>query len=326
MLDYHPKVSINIPTYNQPEYLVKAIESVLSQGYENIEVNVGDDSDNKDSEDIVKERFRNEVNYYHHNPSLGRVGNYRFLLNKSSGEWALNLDGDDFLIDDTFVEKAVKALSSEPNAVMLGAKYWKYVNGEMIKAGMSGVDIEESKLLVLDGFPDWFEHFGRYETGHLTTLYKADVAKKIGFYEKDIITADSESVLRLALHGKVLFLNDIVAAWRQHGTNASRKSSLEEFYKGYEINDLVMREAVELGYAGGVMNKWKETMDIRYALRILEQVILSRRPQELVRYVKVLNRRKINWSKYLVSFLSRTKQVLARKIRSRSRRSHLVNL
>jgi glycosyltransferase involved in cell wall biosynthesis len=47
-----PLVSIGIPTWNRSDRLIKSIESVLSQSYENIEVLVSDNASSDNTEEI----------------------------------------------------------------------------------------------------------------------------------------------------------------------------------------------------------------------------------------------------------------------------------
>jgi len=49
-----PLVSIIIPTYNRANYLEKAIESVLKQTYENIEIIVSDNASTDNTMEVMQ--------------------------------------------------------------------------------------------------------------------------------------------------------------------------------------------------------------------------------------------------------------------------------
>ena len=48
-----PKVSILIPTYNQPQFVKECIESILSQTFTDYEIIVTDDSTNTETEEMI---------------------------------------------------------------------------------------------------------------------------------------------------------------------------------------------------------------------------------------------------------------------------------
>ena len=50
-----PKASIIIPTYNQDKYIVRAIQSALSQDYPNLEVIISDDNSGDGTKEVVEE-------------------------------------------------------------------------------------------------------------------------------------------------------------------------------------------------------------------------------------------------------------------------------
>ena len=58
-----PLVSILIPTYNRPHYFKIALESALAQTYSNIEIIVGDDSTNNETEKLI---YRDYLHKYKH--------------------------------------------------------------------------------------------------------------------------------------------------------------------------------------------------------------------------------------------------------------------
>ena len=54
VVDQLPLVSVLIPTYNRPRYFEEALCSVLEQTYPNIEIIVGDDSTNDETEKVLQ--------------------------------------------------------------------------------------------------------------------------------------------------------------------------------------------------------------------------------------------------------------------------------
>ena len=91
-----PKISILIPTYNYGRYLEEAIESVLSQDFEDYELIVSDDCSSDNTEEIMT-RFANnkKVRYYRHKINLGMVENWNWCLGESNGEFIKFVFGDD---------------------------------------------------------------------------------------------------------------------------------------------------------------------------------------------------------------------------------------
>lgn len=99
-----PLVSILIPTYNQPLFFRQALESALSQDYQNIEIVVGDDSTNTETQALMEDyltKYKN-VRYYYHNGPLGGLGmeNIKFVLNICKGEYINYLFHDDLFLPD----------------------------------------------------------------------------------------------------------------------------------------------------------------------------------------------------------------------------------
>lgn len=96
-----PLVSICIPTYNQPVFLERALESALDQTYDNIEVIIGDDSTNEDTKEMIQpylEKYPNVKYFYHGGPLGGHGGkNTTFVINKAKGEYINILFHDDLL-------------------------------------------------------------------------------------------------------------------------------------------------------------------------------------------------------------------------------------
>ncbi|MBD3311260.1 MAG: glycosyltransferase [Candidatus Magasanikbacteria bacterium] len=90
-----PKVSVIIPTYNRPEFIDKAIKSVLNQTYQDFEVIVVDDGTRVRAEDVVKKIKDNRVVYIKHPENRGGGAARNTGIKKSRGEYVAFLDDDD---------------------------------------------------------------------------------------------------------------------------------------------------------------------------------------------------------------------------------------
>lgn len=99
--DIYPLVSILIPTYNRPEYFKIALDSAINQTYKNLEIIIGDDSTDNETEELVKKHYLDEypnIIYYHNVNNLGQFDNDLKLMDMSKGEYV------NFLMDDDLFE------------------------------------------------------------------------------------------------------------------------------------------------------------------------------------------------------------------------------
>lgn len=91
-----PKVSIIIPCYNQAPYLPKAIESLLSQTWEDWECIIVDDGSTDNSADIVKKCCAEDKRFFLYQKENGGSATARNMgLEKAQGEYIQFLDADD---------------------------------------------------------------------------------------------------------------------------------------------------------------------------------------------------------------------------------------
>jgi glycosyltransferase involved in cell wall biosynthesis len=230
-----PLVSINIPAYNQAPYIRRAIESALAQDYPKIEIVVSDDRSTDDTFDIATTYAARGVRVHRTARNCGRVENYRRLLYElSSGAWAVNLDGDDYYDDPTFVSGAIARIASDPNIVMYaaGAKALTEATGRMVPTPMA-LDRDETRMSGVD-YVLRFPKLGA--TQHFAVLYNRALAMDTGFYTLDSLGTDTDSLLRLALRGEVLVHRKYVGVWTHHAANASY--SLTDATLGKEIRML----------------------------------------------------------------------------------------
>ena len=66
MNDSFPLVSIIVPTFNREKLIIRALESIFTQTYPNIEIIIVDDNSSDNTESVVKELNRKNIKYFKH--------------------------------------------------------------------------------------------------------------------------------------------------------------------------------------------------------------------------------------------------------------------
>lgn len=113
-------VSVIIPTYSRPEFITRAIESVLNQTYTPIEIIVVDDNGRNTENQLLTEKTlaefikSNQINYIIHEYNKNGSAARNTGAQACHGEYITFLDDDDVL-HPTKIEKQVKAIEQNPS-------------------------------------------------------------------------------------------------------------------------------------------------------------------------------------------------------------------
>lgn len=247
-----PRVTILIPTYNQAAVLDHAIQSALEQDQPSLEVIVLDDASTDETELTARAwEFDPRFRYVRNERNVGRVENYRRgVTEHARGEWVLMLDGDDYLTDPEFIRRACEAIDRHadgPVAFVQAGHRVRHLDGRW-----DDVDV----VPPIDG-PERVLAGGEYlrfvfATGfftHLGALFNRRWAIDIGGYTAEISSSDMDTLLRLALEGNVVLLNQVAGCWIQHGANTSARLGLDDVAPNVRIFRQIAREAVGRGLA-----------------------------------------------------------------------------
>ena len=102
------KISIVIPVFNSSKTIKNTLNSVINQSFSNYEVICINDGSTDNTKEIIEEMMIGYSNIRLYNQSNSGVSSARnFGIEKSTGEYVLFLDGDDFLKED-YLEKFAK--------------------------------------------------------------------------------------------------------------------------------------------------------------------------------------------------------------------------
>lgn len=141
------KVSVILTSYNNPNYLRRAIDSVISQTYDNFELIIADDN-SSDAQvfDIIKDYINlSNVIYFNSNISEEdrlKTARYATQINTavkdfSSGEYLTYLADDDYFYP-SMLEKMMSFVDKTNYDVVFCAQHVKDINDNIDGGGLNG--------------------------------------------------------------------------------------------------------------------------------------------------------------------------------------------
>lgn len=103
--DAYPRISIITPSYNQAGFLAQAIESVLDQGYPNLEYMVLDGGSTDGSIEIIR-RYEKHLAFWESAPDRGQSHAVNKGFRRATGELVAWMNSDDYYLPGAFAAVA----------------------------------------------------------------------------------------------------------------------------------------------------------------------------------------------------------------------------
>jgi glycosyltransferase involved in cell wall biosynthesis len=208
-------VSVVIPCYNQGRFLGEAIDSVLAQTHRSFEIIVVDDGSTDDTVEVAG-RYNGVRCFSQANQGQGAARNLG--LTHVTGEYVVFLDADDRLLPDAF-EIGLRHLEAHPDCA--------FTAGRCLVLGPDGVRRERSygPVVVRDHYLMLLRNNYIWMPG--TVLFRTAIVREVGGFKTTVSGAeDYDLYLRIAQRHRIWCHDQMVAEYRQHETNTSRRPML----------------------------------------------------------------------------------------------------
>jgi len=242
-----PLVSVIIPCYNHEKYVKEAIESVVQQTYENIELIIINDGSTDNSHkmilgaaDVCKDRFKRFRYINKENEGIAKTANVG--INLAKGVYISFLASDDIIMSDK-IEVLVNEFEnlSDNYAVVGGDAQFISGKGNEIYLDEHGVSHLEKKKEFYSSFFayhtryrtdfNYKKEFGLYKTFLLgnyipamSALIKKQALVNVGLFDEGNFIEDYDIWLKLSKKYKFKYINRSVAYYRLHCNNFSKVS------------------------------------------------------------------------------------------------------
>ena len=227
------KVSIITVCYNSADTIISAINSVLSQDYNDIEYIIVDGNSNDRTQDIV-ESFGSKIDYFVSENDDGLYDAMNKGINISTGEIVGFINSDDFLSHKSIISNIVG--------------HFKLTNAQIVYADTQHIKRDHSNKVTRYWKAGDFSE-SKYRKGwmppHSSTYIKKSVYDAYGNFRNDLkIAADYELLLRFIIKHKIkpFYLPEVATLMRvggiSNGSIKNRLKSLYEVYRSWELNNL----------------------------------------------------------------------------------------
>lgn len=129
-----PLISICIPAYKNPEFLMRLLNSIHMQRYKDYEVVITDDTPD-DSLKPVVDQFKEvlPLNYIKNKVPLGTPENWNFAISEAKGEWIKLMHNDDWFVSEESLYSFAQVAIDNPNAELIFSGYFEVQDNNVIQ-------------------------------------------------------------------------------------------------------------------------------------------------------------------------------------------------
>jgi len=233
------KVSVFITSYNQRDYLVEAIESVLNQTLQPFEIIIVDDCSTDGSQEVIgkyAQTYPDLIRPFCHEQNIGIPRNKSFALEQVRGDLVTYVDGDDRFLPSK-LEMELETLLNHPEAQIVYSNVY-HINPEGRRSHLwyDGDSSPPTGYVFREAFARTFPRGSLFRN----ELVYYRCLKETGFYDPEFaMYHDWELRIRLTKRFKVAYRPMPLAEYRFHLGGISRSNAsrhLDEMKRVYVKN------------------------------------------------------------------------------------------
>ena len=210
----NPLVSVCLITYNQENYIQKAIKSIFDQevGFP-IEVIISNDCSSDNTHQKIEEILKYATNgfvvrYYNHEDNLGMMRNFSFAINECKGKYIAYFEGDDYWDYPKKLQTQVDFLEQNPDFAICCHNVRFLENEKFIN------EIYLDKINIKDKFT--LEDLAKHNIVPTLTAVFRNTSDKLPSWILESPIGDLPMFMMVAKHGKIKYINEKWAVYRSN--------------------------------------------------------------------------------------------------------------
>jgi len=300
-----PEISVIMPVYNAEQFILEAVNSILSQSFTNFEFIIIDDGSTDRSAELIESFVDDRIRLFK-SAKKGIVHQLNIGIKKSEASFIARMDADD-ISENRRLEKQYNFLLENSDIDIVGTNF-TFINGK-------------GKIVGNKKYPENYDDIKfmmpvESSVCHPSVLFRKNIFAKTGMYLPEFETAeDHELFLRLINSGKVFYnIQEQLYRYRMHAQiNAEEKIKKQNAlsYKigtGYLIKsfstDFSSKAKYNFEFRMGVIEYYRGSIS-RARIHFIKALLVSGgKLFKILRYlvVTLLGQRVIKWlrdKKYL---------------------------
>jgi len=209
-----PSITVCITSYNQRQYIIEAIESVLNQSLIPFEIIVVDDCSTDGSKQIIQnyaKKYPKLIKPFFNKENLGIPKTKNFCFEEATGDLVTLLDGDDRFLPNK-LEKELEIFSNNKGTkIVISNHFFIDEHGKQ-----TGVWCRDNNISLDNLFREVFS-LNSPLWSYRNELIDYTSLKKIGFYDNDLtIYEDWDLRVRQSKFLKATYCPELLSEYRLH--------------------------------------------------------------------------------------------------------------
>ncbi len=206
-----PLVSIGFPVYNGAQFLRRALDSIVTQDYTNLEIIISDNASTDETFQICHEYAEKDtrINCTQLNDNIGATNNLNRVIAQSTGKYFMRMSDDDVRAP-SYISKCVALLEANDQAV-LSHSYTGAFYGEM--DNVLSVLTHDSMENIHSPGKRFVEAIKNLPASAIDGIIRMETLKTKAREMGDYISADIVLTGELSLHGEFVQVPEILF-WR----------------------------------------------------------------------------------------------------------------
>lgn len=226
--DMSPKVSVVMPAYNAEKYVAEAIESILSQTFQDFEFIIIDDSSTDETWSIIQKysKLNSRIRPYKNESNLKLSKTLNRGIDLASGTYIARMDADD-ISTVARLEKQCNYMEQHPDVGIVG--------GAMEIMNVDGKTIGKRSYRLTD--EQIRKKIYRYSPFcHPAIMIRSSILKSAGTYDGIWNPAeDYELYFRIGKYSQFANLQDVLLRYRIIPKSMTTGSTSKMYWKTVEI-------------------------------------------------------------------------------------------
>lgn len=211
-MSQNPLVSIGLPVYNGEDSIVRVINALLSQTYQNFEIVVSDNGSSDNTLELAK-RFESKdsrIRVLHNDLNQGSIWNFNNVFQYSSGKYFMWAPHDDHH-EETFISRCVEAMEKDGFAALCAPRMQMTEAGSDRVLWTSSMDSFKGKRSLISRYRETLWNFPAVS---IYGLYRRELLAKTDLFPR-VIGGDILFIQNLSLYGHFIGIPEIL--FTRHG-------------------------------------------------------------------------------------------------------------